>query len=129
MTRRLVKVPSVRDANGKPSRLPRVSDPAHGLTAAGWTVYTEHGLFAQAGLALLRGAVRLVVALVVLAVRGLVALARYLVASGGMGAVAPLRRCAGCGLCLRARRGVGLVALRTGSTCCPVTVSPMRCGR
>lgn len=38
-----VRVHSVRTIDGRPSRLPRVSTPAAGLAAPGWTVYTERG--------------------------------------------------------------------------------------
>jgi hypothetical protein len=39
----LVRVRSVRTIDGRPSRMPRVSSPAEGLTAPGWCVYTEPG--------------------------------------------------------------------------------------
>jgi len=129
MTGRLVKVRAVRTADGKPSLLPRVSDPADALTAPGWTVYTERGLIPQAALGLARLALLGLRAVVVFAV-GLLVKALVFLAGLLAGAAAgsrrlldvkvPLRRCAGCGLCLR-RDGVGLVDLWTGSDSCPVT--------
>jgi len=116
----MVKVRALRDADGKPSMLPRVSDPAHALAAPGWTVYTEPGLVPQAARFLARQCVRGVIGLVLLVVRCLVAV----IASGGLATAGPLlRRCAGCGLRLRPD-GVGLVDVRTGSPACPVTGVP-----
>ena len=129
MSGRLVKVRAVRTADGKPSMLPRVADPAHALAAPGWTVYTEPGLLPRAARFLARLCVRGVVALGVLTARCLVAV----IASGGPAAAGPLlrrcagcglRRCAGCGLRLHRRDGVGLVDVRTGSPACPVIGVP-----
>lgn len=123
MSRRLVKVRSVRTADGKPSMLPRVSNPADALSAPGWTVYTEPS-------PLLVGLARLARWLLARSARGLIGAVRLLVAvtvravAWVNGRGVPVRRCAGCGLWLRARVTVGLVDVRSGSHCCPVTGVP-----
>jgi hypothetical protein len=123
MSRRLVKVRSVRTADGKPSMLPRVSNPADALTAPGWTVHTEPS-------PILVGLGRLARWLLSRFARGLLFVARLLAVVTVRGVhrlsdrAGPLRRCSGCGLWLRTRSAVGLVDVRTGSHSCPVTGVP-----
>jgi len=92
-----VRVGHLRSVDGRPVRLPRVCDPADALHASGWTVYTEPGPLVLAVVRLCRWLLRLAL---------------------------PVRRCAGCDLWLRPRLAGGLVDIRTGSTCCPVTGVP-----
>ena len=111
-----VKVRHLRSIDGQPVRLPRVADPTDALTAPGWTVHTERGpllsVLIASGRCLLAGLVVAVRCVLALVVRGL----RWLTARA-----VPLRRCAGCGLCLRDRGRLGLVDVRSGSGSCPVT--------